>query len=408
MKGPLTGIRVIDLTSVLMGPYCTQLLGDMGADIIKIETEKGDSTRYIGPSRNKGMASAFLYAGRNKRSIVLDLKKEEGKRAFFRLVEDADVFVHSSRPQAIERLGLTYEEVKRVNPSIIYCGAYGFSKKGPYREKPAYDDMIQGASGLAALQGEVAGTPQYMATVLADKTTGLMMMNAILAALYSRERTGEGQEIEVPMFETMISYSLVEHMYGLTFDPPMDSSFYPRVTSKYRKPYKTKDGYISVIVYNDKQWFKFFEISGHPELKDDPRFRDIGERTKHIDQLYQMVEEIIMTRKTDEWLEILENADIPVMPVYRPEDMFNDPHLKAVHFFEKVSHPSEGSYWNIKNPIGFSKTPIELTRFAPRLGEHSAEVLEEVGYSQQEIQHLLEAGVIIKPLPEEQKVKNNK
>lgn len=393
MSGPLSGIRVIDLTSVLMGPYCTQLLGDMGADVIKVESDKGDSTRHIGPARHKGMAGTFLHLGRNKRSIVLDLKKEEGKQALLKLIEDADVFVHSMRDQAIEKLGLSYEQLMKVNPNIIFCGAYGFSKNGPYGSKPSYDDIIQGASGLAAAQGEMTGTPQYMASALADRITGLMMLNSILAALVHREKTGEGQHIEVPMFETMTFYTMIEHFYGLTFDPPLGPAYYPRLTSKYRKPFQTKNGYISVMVYNDKQWASFFRLSGSPELIEDERFSNIGDRTNHIAELYTMVEEIMLSKTTEEWMDILNEADIPAMPVLRPENLFDDPHLKQIQFFEKVNHPTEGQIWNFKFPSQFSKTPAKLNRFAPRLGEQSREILKEIGYSEQEMSDLFDKGI---------------
>ncbi|PWA11955.1 CoA transferase [Pueribacillus theae] len=311
----------------------------------------------------------------------------------FKLIESADVFIHSMRHQAIEKLGFSYEEVAKVNPAIIYCGGYGFSKQGPYASKPAYDDMIQGASGLAAAQSETSGKPQYMATVLADKATGLMMANTILAAAYYRKKTGEGQYIEVPMFETIASFTLLEHMYGATFTPPIGSSLYPRLTSKYRKPYETEDGFISVIVYNDKQWKKFFEISAYPEFSVDIRFRDLASRTKHINELYQLLEKVILTKKTEEWLEIFEKADIPAMPMNIPEDLLGDPHLNAINFFEKMNHPSEGDYWNMSFPATFSKTPVKLNHFAPRLGEHSKEILQEAGYSEQAIDSLLESGV---------------
>ncbi|KAB2336218.1 CoA transferase [Cytobacillus depressus] len=398
MKGPLSGLRVLDLTSIIMGPYCTQILGDMGADVIKVESIDGDVTRFIGPARHTGMSSTFLHLGRNKRSIVLNLKKEEGKKALFKLVETADIFVHTMRPKAIQKLGISYEEIVTVNNNLIYCGAYGFSKNGPYGDKPAYDDMIQGASGLAAAQTELSGSPQYMGTVMADKTTGLMMLNAILAALYHREKSGEGQNIEVPMFETMSAYTLIEHMYGLTFDPPLDSSFYPRVISKYRKPYQTADGYISVTIHSDKQWSNFFTLSGNTELIHDERFQDIEARTKHTDELYMMIEEIMISKKTREWLNILEKADIPVMPILKPEDLLVDPHLQQINFFEKVNHPSEGDIWNINFPVQFSKTPILIEHFAPRLGEHSKEILCEIGYSEQETIHLFEQGVSFEKL----------
>lgn len=397
MTSPLSGLRVLDLTSVFMGPYCTQLLGDMGADVIKVESEKGDTTRFVGPARNAGMSGTFLVLGRNKRSIVLDLKKEEGRKALLKLAESADVLVHSMRDQAMRKLGLSYEDVRQVNPKIIYCGAYGFGKEGPYGDKPAYDDIIQAASGMAASQGQMNGSPQYMASALADRITGLFMLNAILAAVYHREKTGEGQEIEVPMFETMTSYVLLEHLYAATFIPPLGPAFYPRLTSKYRKPYKTKDGYISVMIYNDKQWTSFFQLIGKPELMEDERFNNIGARTKHIEELYAMLEEMMLTRTTAEWLDLLEKADVPSMRVNRPEDLFEDPHLKEIGFFKKETHPTEGEFWNLKFPVNFSKTPVTSHSFAPRLGEHSREILKEAGYSDQEIDELIASGTVRQP-----------
>jgi crotonobetainyl-CoA:carnitine CoA-transferase CaiB-like acyl-CoA transferase len=393
LSGPLNGIKVLDLTSVLMGPYCTFTLGDLGADVIKVESKKGDSTRYLGPARNHGMASFFLQIARNKKSIVLDLKTEEGKEVVLQLAKNADVFIHSMRPQAIEKLGLSYEEITKVNDRIIYCNTYGFRKDGPYGEKPAYDDIIQGASGLAAAQGDMTGTPQYMASVLADKTTGIVAANAILAALYYREQTGEGQNIEVPMFETMVAYSLVEHIYGLAFDPPIGTSMYPRATSKYRKPYRTRDGYICVVIYNDKQWSSFFKFSGHTELFDDERFKNITVRTEHINEIYQMLEGIIATKTTAEWQMMFEQADIPSLPLNRPEDLLEDPHLKEIEFFKKVEHPTEGSIIDVDFPVSFSKSKVKNRYFAPRLGEHSVQILSELGYNNDEIQELITKGI---------------
>jgi crotonobetainyl-CoA:carnitine CoA-transferase CaiB-like acyl-CoA transferase len=394
MSGPLSGIKVLDLTSVLMGPYCTLLLGDLGAEVIKVESTKGDSTRYIGPARNKGMGSLFLQLSRNKKSIVLDLKTEKGKEIVLKLASEADVFIHSMRPQAIEKLGLSYEEIFRVNKRIIYCGTFGYHKDGPYGSKPAYDDIIQGVSGLVAAQEEMTGIPQYMATVLADKTTGLMASNAIMAALYNREQSGEGQNIEVPMFETMISYTLMEHSYGMTFNPPLGTSMYPRVTSKYRKPYRTRDGYISVMIYNDKHWESFFKISGYLHLLEDERFSNITTRTKHIDEIYQMIEDIIETKSTNEWLSIFEKADIPAMPVKKPEELLHDPHLEKVGFFRKVIHPSEGEIIDMDFPVRFSKTQADVRSYAPQLGEHSEKIIADLGYSNTEIEYLFRAGII--------------
>ncbi|MCM3569018.1 CaiB/BaiF CoA-transferase family protein [Neobacillus mesonae] len=378
MNGPLEGIRVLDLTSVVMGPYCTLMLGDMGADVIKIENPSGDTTRYLGPSKNKGMGSLFLHLNRNKRSLALDLKSEEGRKILLDLVEEADILVHTLRPQSMERLGLLYEDIKKRNKKIIYCSMYGFSKEGPYGDKPAYDDIIQAQSGIAAAQGEITGEPQYLATVLADKTTGLVGLSSILAALYHRERSGEGQEIEVPMFETMVAYTMIEHMYGKTFSPTEGSAYYSRVVSPYRKPYKTKNGYIGVMIYNDKHWQSFFNLLGRSDLQRDERFTDITARTKHIDFVYKTIEDIMITKVTEEWLELLQKGDIPCTKVNTPEDLFVDPHLNSIGFFRNVSHPTEGQIQDIKFPVNFEKTPVTTRRYAPTLGQHNEEILNDV------------------------------
>ncbi|MBP2075859.1 CaiB/BaiF CoA transferase family protein [Oceanobacillus polygoni] len=380
MNGPLDGVRILDLTSVVMGPYCTSLLADMGADVIKIENLTGDSTRYLGPSKHQGMGSLFLHLNRNKRSVTLNLKKEEEKAALLELVKEADVFVHTMRPKAIEKLGLSYEHLNSLNSRLIYCGMYGFSKKGLYKDKPAYDDIIQAASGIAAAQGKITGDPQYLATVLADKTAGLFGLSAILSALYHREQNGYGQEIEVPMFETIVSYTMLEHMYGKTYSPALGPAYYSRVTSPNRKPYKTKDGFISVLIYNDKHWKTFFEVADRKELINDKRFSDMTSRTEHIDFVYGTVEETLLTKTTEEWLSLLNAADIPCTKVNTPDDLFEDPHLNSINFFESVQHPTEGEIWNMKFPVTFSKNPLEVNRYAPNLGEHNNEVLNELGW----------------------------
>lgn len=392
MTGPLSGVRVIDLTSVFMGPYCTSILGDLGADVIKVESPSGDSTRYLGPSRSQGMGGMFLQLGRNKKSIVLDLKTEKGKEVLFRLIEKADVFVHSMRPQAIEKLGLNYEEVAIVNKQIIYCNSWGFRKDGPYASQPAYDDVIQAKSGLVAVQAKLTGSPQYMATVVADKTAGIVAANSIMAALYYRERTGEGQSIEVPMFETMTAYTMLEHLFGLNFDPPLAGSMYPRSTSKFRKPYRTMDGYMCCMIYNDRQWSTFFEVTGNKEYITDERFIDIGARTRNIDALYGMVEEIMLTKTTAEWVKVFEDSDLPGTMMNTPEDLLEDEHLKEINFFQKVDHPTEGPIINVDFPVRFSKSEQELRNFAPRLGENTVQILTELGYISDEIEEIVKVG----------------
>jgi len=376
MNNILQGIRVIDLTSVVMGPYCTLNLADMGADVIKVESATGDSTRHLGPSRTEGMGSLFLHLNRNKRSIVLDLKSKEGKEKILSLIKESDVFVHSLRNQSIERLGLTYSDMVKVNEKLIYCGMYGYSKDGSYSENPAYDDIIQAASGVAATQGKMTGHPQYLSALVADKTAGLFGVNAIIAALYHRERTGVGQKIEVPMFETLVSYNMIEHMYGHTFLPPLGEVYYPRAVSPYRKPYKTKDGYIAILIYNDKHWDSFFNIIDRDDLKKDSRFKGIHERTNNIDFVYQTIENIIATKKTDEWIAILENTDIPFTKVNSPADLFDDKHLIETNFFQKTKHPTEGDIIEMKFPVNFSKTPASIRKPAPKLGEHNEELLK--------------------------------
>lgn len=374
MNNILQDIKVIDLTSVVMGPYCTLLLADMGADVIKVESEAGDSTRYLGPSRTEGMGSIFLHLNRNKRSVVLDLKSEEGKGKMISLIREADVFVHSLRNKSIERLGLSYKELSKENKKLIYCAMYGYSKHGSYSEHPAYDDIIQAASGVAATQGKMTGRPQYLSALVADKTAGLFGAYAIMAALYHRQRTGIGQEIEVPMFETLVAYNMIEHMYGQTFDPPLGDVYYSRAVSPYRKPYRTKDGYIAILIYNDKHWENFFEITKRYDLKNDSRFMDIHTRTKHIDFVYKTVESIIAEKTTKEWIKILEKADIPFTEVNSPADLLTNQHLVETKFFNKRKHPTEGQIIDLKFPVNFSETPANYRRHAPKLGEHNDEI----------------------------------
>jgi crotonobetainyl-CoA:carnitine CoA-transferase CaiB-like acyl-CoA transferase len=395
--GPLAGVRVVDLTAVFLGPYCTQILGDMGADVIKVESPAGDIVRGIGPARHEGMGALHLGVNRSKRSVVLDLRQPAGREALLKIAAGADVFVHSMRPGAIERLGCSYETVAAARPDIVYCAAYGFGEGGAYAGKPAYDDIVQGGSGFAALQGLVSGEPQYVTTVVADKTTGMAAAYAIAMALYHRERTGEGQAIEVPMFETMVSYLLVEQLYGMTFEPPLGNATYPRTTSPHRRPYRTADGYISVVVYTDAQWQRFFRLAGRPDLLDDDRFGTIAGRTQHIDDLYRVVGELLRPRPTAEWLRLLEQADIPAMAVKTTDELLEDPHLEDRELIRTVDHPTEGAIRSVGIPVSFSRTPGRVERMAPLLGEHGPEVLAEAGYSEAEIDELVQAGITVKP-----------
>ena len=394
MKGPLEGYRVVDLTTVLFGPYATQIMGDMGADIVKVEPPIGESNRQVGPAKTPGMSAQFMVLNRNKRSIMLDLAKPEGLAALKRLVESADVFVHNMRPRAVRKLGIDYDAIAAVKPDIVYCSTIGYGSKGPYKDRPAYDDLVQGASGIAALQARhLGGDPRYVGTVVADKTGGLTALYAILMGLLHRERTGEGQNIEVPMFESLVSYALMEHLYGRCFEPAIGGMGYDRVLSRNRKPYRTKDGHVCALPYTDKHWRAFFGLAGRPELADDPRFSTMSKRTENIEELYAMVDQVMQNRTTEEWLAALEEADIPFAPVNDLPDLLEDPHLKAVDFFPMISHPTEGELRMIGIPIRMSKTPGAIRTPPAHLGEHSVEVLAEAGFGADEIDALIAAGV---------------
>jgi crotonobetainyl-CoA:carnitine CoA-transferase CaiB-like acyl-CoA transferase len=391
--GPLAGIKVIDMTTVLMGPYATQTLGDYGADIIKVESPDGDVTRLIGPSRHPGMGPVFLNTNRGKRSICLDLKKPAGREVVLRLLKDADVLVYNVRPQAMTRLNLGYDLVSQINPRLIYAGVFGFGQDGPYAAKPAYDDLIQGGSGLAHLMA-VGGddTPRYVPNALVDRIVGLTAVGAISASLVHRERTGRGQRLDIPMFETMTSFVMGDHMGGLTFEPPLDRGGYARHLSRDRRPYKTADGYICVIVYNDKQWNAFFTASGREDLRNDPRFATFSGRTANIDAVYAELARILETRTTDEWTELLTGADVPVMPMHDLESVLQDPHLAATGFFPVVEHPSEGPIRSMRVAANWSETKAEPSRLAPRLNEHGEAILREVGFSDGEIAAMVRDG----------------
>lgn len=391
--GPLNGIRVVDLTTVMFGPYCTQIMGEMGAEVIKVEPPDGDIGRQTGFSRTKGMSTAHLMKGRNKRSLVLDLKQAAGLDALRRLTQTADVFVHNMRPQAARKLRIDYDCVAAWQPTIIYAAAVGFGADGPYGERPAYDDLIQGMSGVAGLYGMATGEPRYAPTVMADKTSGLFLLYAISMALFHRERSGEGQQVQVPMFECMVSFMMNEHMQARTFEPAAGPAGYQRLLTPHRRPYPTADGYICVMPYNNRHWQRFFDLIGRPELKSDSRFIEQAARSQNIDALYAIVAENMRAHTTSEWLSLLGKADIPCGPMNTPDDLFDDPHLQAVGMFPVINHPSEGPLRHIKVPVKFSKTPGGLQRHADRLGGSSAAVLSELGYSESQIAELASKGV---------------
>jgi crotonobetainyl-CoA:carnitine CoA-transferase CaiB-like acyl-CoA transferase len=396
MPGPLTGVRVVELTSVVLGPWACQILADLGADVIKIEPPHGDSNRQLGASRHKGMAALYLTCNRNKRSVVLDVKQPAAREAVLDLVRTADVFIHNNRPQVMTKLGLDYAALEAVNPMLIYCGSYGYARKGPYGSKGALDDSIQSIAGIAMLNKLVLGEPRYLPTIIADKTTAITVVYGVLAALFARERNGHGQELEVPMFETMVSYVMAEHLWGMTFEPALGPPGYVRLMSVHRRPYKTKDGYVAILPYMNAHWDTFCDVTGHPELKDDPRFRTMGDRTRNIDDTYDVTAQIMATRTTQEWLDLFAPTSVPVNRVNTLEDLATDPHLVATGFWKTVEHPTEGQLRTTAFPVGFSGTPADVTRrHAPRLGEHTRDVLEELGYASERIESMLASGAAL-------------
>jgi crotonobetainyl-CoA:carnitine CoA-transferase CaiB-like acyl-CoA transferase len=373
MSGPLHGIRVIDMTSVAMGPYATQIMGDMGADVVKVESPDGDVFRYAAPARNTGMGAAFINFNRNKRSVMLDLKQPAHLAQLLDLVAQADVLVYNVRPRSMKKLGLDYETLRALNPRLVYCGAYGFSEKGRYAGRPAFDDIIQAMSGLASVQtNPVTGEPAYVNTILADKTAGLTVAYSVAMALFERERSGEGQSIEVPMFETMVSFGMLEHLAGSTFEPAEGPMGYQRLMSKWRRPYRTADGFIALMPYTTAQWQRFFTLAGRPDVAQDPRFMDPSQRSQNINTLYGMLADVVAQQSTAAWLSLLAAADIPHSEVFSLDTVLADPHLADVGMVQRHAHPSEGALNGMGIPVSFSRTPGSIRRLAPKLGEHAA------------------------------------
>lgn len=374
----LNGVRILDLSTVLMGPFATQILGDLGADVIKVESPEGDIVRRYSPARHAGMPGVVLNLHRNKRSLALDLKSDAGAETLRRLLPTADVLIHNVRSQAMERLGFGPEAVRAAHPRLIYCMANGFRQDGPYASKAAYDDVIQAAAGLTHMIGRIGGEPQYVPTAMADKVAGMAIVWSVLAALYHRERTGEGQTIEVPMFETNVAFNLVEHVAGMAFVPPEGEAGFVRYMTRNRRPYQTRDGHVCILPYTEKNWRDFFDGIGRGEVLQDPRFANFTSRVNNIDALYGLLAECALQRTTGEWVAYCDSISIPSMPVISFEDLWQDPHLSAVDFFQEADHPTEGRYSSIAMPVQFSAQPEALRRHAPRLGEHNEEILAEL------------------------------
>lgn len=382
--GPLAGVKIVDMSSVVLGPFATLIFGDLGADVIKIEAgqtgKAGDMMRYAGASPTGDLGPIFTSLNRNKRSVQLDAKRADDKAAIIAMLKDADVFFHNVRLAGMARLGLDYDSVKAINPGIVYVHCAGFGAGGPYEKRQAYDDLIQGASGFAALNAmRSGGDPEYAPSLVADKTVGLFAAYATLAALFHREKTGQGQFVSVPMLESFTFFNMVENLYGETFLPGNGKLAYTRSVNANRKPYKTKDGYIGLVPYSDQQWELFFEMGGKSGVFEDPRFSTYSARTENITELYAIIGEVALLKTSDEWLALLDEANIPAMRYNEMGDVLVDPHLTAVDFFQTRKHPDAGEYRAMKHPVQFSETPTDIAIDPPRLGADTKTVLASLG-----------------------------
>ncbi|HSM19102.1 MAG TPA: CoA transferase [Hyphomicrobiales bacterium] len=384
----LDGVRVLDLTSIILGTYATELLGDLGADVVKIEQpgdQGGDIMRWGGPMPEgsaPGMGPLFMALNRNKRSVGLDLKQEAGREALLRLAAKADLFISNMRLAGLERLKLGYEGLKAARADIIYVHAAGFGSDGPYAGQAAYDETVQAAAGMADLYPRAYGEeqPRYLPTLAADKTVALYAVYASLAALYHRALTGEGQFVEVPMFECMTHYNMSENLYAHIFRPPTGEYGYGRILNPDRRPYRTKDGWIAIAPYSDRNWRDFFGFAGREaDFANDERFNSYAARIANSAALYAMVEEITVTRTTEEWLALAQEKAIPASRVNRLDSIMDDPHLAATGFFSESTHPSQGPVVDMKHPVRFSNASAGPRRPAPRLGEHNDEVFADWG-----------------------------
>ncbi|QHE87035.1 CaiB/BaiF CoA transferase family protein [Hydrogenophaga sp. BPS33] len=403
--GPLAGVRVLDLSAVISGPFAGQMLAELGADVVKIEPPDGDSQRRIGPARGEGMGHIYMNSNRGKRALGLDLKKPAGRAVLLRLARTADVLLYNMRARAMERLGLSHAVLAETNPRLIFVGLFGFGQDGPYADKPAYDDLIQSAAGVAHIMSrKLSSAPQYVPLALADRNASFNAALAICAALYERERSGLGQRIDIPMFENTVSMVMADHLGGLSFEPALGEGGYARLLAAGRKPYRTQDGYIAAMPFTDRHWRRLYEVIGRADdFERDTRLHTMQSRNQHVDAIYAEFEQLLAGRPSAHWLRVFEEADVPNMPVHDLHSLLEDEHLRAVNFFPKESHPSEGVLRRTRHPNHWSRTPPQPTRPAPRVGEHSDEVLREAGFDAAEIAALVQDGIVAQArMPEAQ------
>lgn len=387
--GPLSGVRIIDLTTVVMGPYATQILADLGADVIRVEAPGGDFMRDFDPKRSPKMGAFSINVNRNKRSIVLDLKTDAGRNALLDLAETAEVFVTNMRPRALAKLGLRDDDIRARREDVVYCSATGFGSDGPYADKAAYDDVIQAASGFASMFAWLGPEPAYVPSIIADKITSLHIVYAVVAALFRRATTGEGDFVEVPMAESMAAFNLVEHLSGHTFEPHVGEFSYLRMRTVHRRPRRSADGWVCILPYTDRNWIDFFTLAGAPEAAADPRFATINDRITNVDALYGLLDDLVSTRTTAEWMELCDEHSIPAVPVVDLEHLGDDPHFAAVGMLRSGVHPSEGPYRIVREPVMFRSGTPGLRHHAPNLGENTAELLTELGYDTGRIDEIL-------------------
>lgn len=390
----LDGIRILDFTTIVLGPYATQTLGDLGADVIKIESLQGDLFRSVRPGRSRAMGAAFMGFNRNKRSLAIDLKRAESRAVLERLVAGADAVVHNMRPKAAEPLGLAYEQLARLKPDLVYAFAAGYDQSGPNANEPAYDDIIQAAGGVAALNANALGEPRYLSTILCDKVGGLHLAIAIATGLARRARTGLGCCIEAPMFESTVAFLMSEQLGGESFVPALGPTGYDRLAAPNRRPYRTRDGYMAILPYNATHWTAFFELIGRPELAHSPQVQDPVLRSQGVDALYALIAEVAPTRTTAAWQALLREADIPCARVNSVGELLHDPHLQATGFFHEFDHPTEGRLRGTRPPFRWPGGEERTDRPAPRPGADGRAVLREAGLADDEINDLLNQGVI--------------